>query len=178
MGPRVCSSSPKATYLFLDTEWADSNANELVSLALVSDDGEHTFYAEREVLPASPTEFVREVVYPLLDRGPTALTDEALSMEIRTFLSRFTDAFVLFDHENDGRLLLRALSASTGANSLEPAAIEPQMTQMIRDGAFRGYYEEYFATNPWARSRRHHALVDAHALRAAWLRVTGRAYPP
>lgn len=38
--------------LFLDTEWADVIGNELMSLALVSEDGRHTFYAERDPLPS------------------------------------------------------------------------------------------------------------------------------
>lgn len=174
MRQRVPSSPPKTAYLFLDTEWADSNGNDLVSLALISDDGEHTFYAERKVLSDSPTTFVKEVVYPLLDRGPAALTDEALSGQLRAFLGRLPDSFVLFDHENDGRLLILALSAPAADSSHELSAIKSRMTKVIREGAFSEYFEEYFATNHWARMHRHHALVDARALRAAWLRVTGR----
>lgn len=40
-----------ATYLFLDTEWADLVGDELVSLALISEDGRRLFYAERSPLP-------------------------------------------------------------------------------------------------------------------------------
>ena len=61
------------TYLFLDTEWADPEGRELVSLALVSQDGEAVFYAERDPLPVNPTGFVKDSVYPLLDRGSVAL---------------------------------------------------------------------------------------------------------
>jgi len=35
------------TYYFLDTEWADVTGSELVSLALVNEDGDRNFYAER-----------------------------------------------------------------------------------------------------------------------------------
>jgi hypothetical protein len=66
------------TYLFLDTEWADAAGTELVSLALVSEDGLHRFYAECAQLPASPTPFVAEVVCPRLQRGETALDTTAL----------------------------------------------------------------------------------------------------
>jgi hypothetical protein len=48
---------------------------ELVSLALVSEDGEQVFYAERSPLPAEPTQFVQQVVYPLLEGGTAALPD-------------------------------------------------------------------------------------------------------
>jgi hypothetical protein len=36
------------TYFFLDTEWADPLAKQLVSLTLVSEDGLYEFYAEIE----------------------------------------------------------------------------------------------------------------------------------
>ncbi|WP_232310283.1 3'-5' exoribonuclease [Pseudoxanthomonas mexicana] len=46
------------TYLFLDTEWADPTGSELVSLALITEDGIHRFYAERDPLPDVATDFV------------------------------------------------------------------------------------------------------------------------
>ena len=42
-------------YLFLDCEWADVTANELVSIGVASIDGERSFYAEIDVLPPDPT---------------------------------------------------------------------------------------------------------------------------
>lgn len=35
------------TYYFLDTEWADADGHDLVSLALVDESGERSLYAER-----------------------------------------------------------------------------------------------------------------------------------
>jgi hypothetical protein len=49
--------------LFIDTEFADQTARELVSIALVSQDGRFEFYAERDPLPAAPSDFVRTVVF-------------------------------------------------------------------------------------------------------------------
>jgi len=54
------------TYCFLDAECADVTGSELVSLALVNEDGDRHFHAERADLPESPTEFVCQSVYPLL----------------------------------------------------------------------------------------------------------------
>ncbi|MEB1149470.1 hypothetical protein VDP41_20920, partial [Xanthomonas campestris pv. campestris] len=68
---------------FLDTEWADTLGSELVSIALVAENGIDYLYAEREILPARPTEFVRSVVYPLLDRDKSALTDQAMTLHVR-----------------------------------------------------------------------------------------------
>lgn len=73
--------------LFLDCEWADIEATALVSIALVSSNGEHTFYAERESLPVDPTPWVSLVVYPLLDRGKCAMSDTDMSRRLRTFLA-------------------------------------------------------------------------------------------
>lgn len=74
------------TYFFLDTEWADPLARQLVSLALVSEDGLHEFYAEINPLPQSPTDFVRHVVYPLLDGGSQAMPSPDFTKALRHFL--------------------------------------------------------------------------------------------
>lgn len=163
-------------YLFLDTEWADANAKHLVSLALVSDDGKRCFYAERDPLPTSPTEFVARVVYPLLERGAAARRDAVFCCELRAFIGQDTDAFVLFDHTHDDELLLHAL-AGFGLNHEELSGCvpyaRPNMTLMYRDYAITALMESWFATHPEDKARRHHALVDAHVLRLGFLAVTG-----
>jgi len=159
-------------YLFLDTEWADEEGDELVSLALISADGLSSFYAERCHLPSMPSEFARPVVYPLLAGGSYALTDLELEVRLREFLSYFRDPFVLFDFPNDGRLFKRAWG--TYGTFESDSTVSPSLTLMIREGKFSEYFEGFFRDDPVARARRHHALVDAMALRAAWLRVTGR----
>lgn len=86
------------TYLFLDTKWADEAGTELVSLALVSEDGQRAFYAEREPLPLTATDFVRWTVYPLLDRGPAAMPDAAMTAALRQFLLGIDHPYVLADY--------------------------------------------------------------------------------
>ena len=62
-------------WLFLNCEWADTLASELVSLALVpADPALPEFYAERLVQPENSTLFVAAAVYPLLDRGRAAMS--------------------------------------------------------------------------------------------------------
>jgi len=167
-------------YLFLDTEWADTNAKDLVSLALVSDDGKRCFYAERDPLPTSPTEFVARVVYPLLERGPTARRDVAFCCELRAFIAQDTEAFILFDHAHDGELLLHALCGfELNQDALATCVpyVSPNMTLMHRDYAMTTAMESWFATHPEDKARRHHARVDAHVLRLGFLAVTGRTEP-
>jgi hypothetical protein len=168
-------------YFFLDTEWADANAKDLVSLALIDDAGQNCFYAERDPLPESPTEFARTVVYSRLDRGAAALKDAEFCRRLRAFLGAFPDAFVLFDHANDGKLLnyaLDGLDLPPADLTVCGARVQPNVTHMLRDGEFTRLFEDWFAVLPEVRAaRRHNALVDAQALRAAFLQVTGKVIP-
>lgn len=164
-------------YLFLDTEWADLAGTELVSLALVSADGAHRFYAERDPLPASPTRFVAEQVYPLLDRGPAALVDEEFTLALRGFLQSVDAPSVLFDCATDGFLLRQAL-AGFGDSAIARNVglpVPPVLTLMHRGFDFTALLEAWFAADPTRAARRHHAAVDAEALRVTWLLVTGEA---
>ncbi|MFC3656473.1 hypothetical protein FZ025_20265 [Xanthomonas hyacinthi] len=90
---------------FLDTEWADLTGSELVSIALISEDGAHRFYAERDPLPATPTDFVRHMIYPLLQGDPASMSEMAMTTGLHTFLGAATAPLVLADHQNDFRLL-------------------------------------------------------------------------
>lgn len=152
------------TRLFLDCEWAGILNNELVSLALVTQDGD-SFYAERDPLPGAPTTFVREVVYPLLDRGPCAMPDAAFTATLRAFLSRFEDPLVVADAALDFTLLAHALDGF-GRPDLPPAP--PWRPMLVTYGDVLSRIEDYFEARPEAREKRHHAQVDAEALRWAF----------
>jgi hypothetical protein len=168
-------------YLFLDTEWADVLASDLVSLALVSEDGQHVFYAERDPLPAQATDFVRHAVYPLLDRGAVAMSDATMAITLRTFLSGIQLPCVLADHPNDLHLLTYVLAGfdlpDEQAQACGPIP-QPVLARTLDDGLTGMVLEDWFAAHPDQARRRHHALVDAHALRMAWLAVTGRIVAP
>jgi hypothetical protein len=166
---------PVPTYFFLDTEWADEQGIELVSLALVSEDGAQEFYAEREHLSDDPTDFVKERVYPLLDRGDTLLSDDAMTSALRAFLSRVALPFVLADFPNDLKLFLHVLEGFPfGASSASRRSMALVTTLMCRDEKTTALLERWFAMHPREAARRHHALVDARALRMAWLAATSR----
>lgn len=169
------------TYLFLDTEWADPMGSELVSLALVSEDRVYRFYAERDPLPEKATDFVRSVVYPLLDRGKWCMSDQAMTTGLRAFLGAVTDPIVIADYPND-LALLRYVIAGFDLSDDQAAACgpvpQPVMTRMLKEGAIGMLIEDYFAGHPDAAARRHHAFIDAEALRMAWLILTGRVNPP
>jgi hypothetical protein len=171
----------RMNYFFLDTEWADLIGSELVSLALVSEDGTREFYAEIDPLPDAPTDFVRHVVYPLLDRGHAALRQSDFTASLRSFLNTVDMPYVVADYPNDLSLLQYAIAGFDLADTIEQRCgpIPPVLPMgMLKDGMTQLVLEDYFAAHPDARQRRHHALVDAHALRTAWLALNDRVDAP
>ena len=155
-------------YFFLDTEWADVTGSELVSIALVSEDGFHRFYAERNPLPERATDFVKHVVYPLLQRGPAAMIDQAMTTGLRAFLGAAPEPIVLADYHNDFSLLRYVLEGfelsdeQAAACGLIP---RPVKMRVLKEGMMGMLVEDYFAAHSAAAARRHHAMVDAEALR-------------
>lgn len=150
--------------LFLDSEWANDALRELVSLALISEDGEYVFYAERDPLPGMPSSFVRENVYPLLNRGQAAMTDIVMTHALRSFLEPLGNCEIFADAPLDFSMLRRVWD---GRDRTPP---EPSFrTRLAREGNLMPSVEHYFELNPDQEALRHHALVDAMALRSAWI---------
>lgn len=156
---------------FLDTEWADPIGSELVSLALISEDGARQFYAERDPLPASPTDFVRHAVYPLLQGGSAAMSDIAMTKALRAFLSATPSSCVLADYPNDLQLLQYVLAGfDLVDDQVQSCGPVPEVAvQILASRRISAGIETWFQDNPGQRARRHHAMVDAEALRAAWV---------
>lgn len=155
--------------------------SELVSLALVSEDGIHRFYAEREPLPEAATDFVRSVVYPLLEGGDWSMSDQTMTTALRAFLGSVAEPIVLADYPNDLALLQYAIAGFDLPDDQSEACgpiPKPVMTRLLKEGAMGMLVEDYFAGHPTFAARRHHAQVDAEALRMAWLVITGRVVPP
>lgn len=109
------SSASKVDHLFLDCEWADIFASELVSMAIVSIDDRRYFYGELEILPDDPTPWVRAVVYPLLERGAFAISIELMSTRLRRFLGGFETPLIHYDCNSDRELCERLLATTSSA---------------------------------------------------------------
>ena len=153
------------TYLFLDCEWADVLASELVSIGLVSADLRQAFYAERDPLPVEPMPFVRVAVYPLLERGEMALPDALLTRRLRTFLAGVQNPAIVYDSPHDRALCQFVLD---GLHEPEPEGPVPPDVRWLHlelDAA----RERWWRDHPEHQPRRHHAYVDALALRGAWV---------
>ena len=169
--------------LFIDTEWADALANELVSLALVSDCGRFEFYAERDPLPTVATDFVRDTVYPLLERGASALRDAEFTSRLHRFIGEMQAAAkpgritVAYDHRNDLDLLGIALEAfHLPETPPRPAFGTLDLGSLGRD--YQDAVDQCFARDPLSAMRRHHALVDARINRQAYLDLQPVAVAP
>lgn len=150
--------------LFLDTEWADAAGSELVSLALVSEEGQRSLYVKCDPSPPPGSDFVEHVVYQLLERGWPAMPDTELAERVRNFLaSSAAPPEVLADHPNDFSLLRRLLTQASTPVEWTPVLIE--------QSDVRGHVETHFDRHPDRRRLRHHAAVDAEALRWAFAYV-------
>lgn len=157
--------------LFLDCEWADVLSSELISIALVPLDGDHVFYAEREVLP-EPTPWVAAVVYPRLSRGSTVMDDAAMTRALRTYLAHFDGVSICYDHGADRAFCQAVLDGPAG---VDPDTLSPRPRgvrwDMVRD--MGSSLERWWRDRPESARHRHHALMDAQALRGAWLSLWG-----
>jgi hypothetical protein len=159
--------------LFIDTEFADQTARDLVSIALVSQDGRFEFYAERDPLPAAPSDFVRTVVYPLLDRGDRSLTDDEMSRQLHAFFdrvreeSRHGQVMIAYDYVADIHLLDAALFGRDANTSARP--LFNVFNLQLLGEEFNRTVEHLFTCNGPAAARRHHALVDAWVNRDAFM---------
>lgn len=149
--------------VFLDTEFTDFAKPDLISLALVAEDGRE-FYAERtDYRQNECSAFVHETVLPLLGRVPgAACTSKELTDRVRAWFAAFPEpATVIFDFQTDWDLL---------AGAMPGRPLDSFATPLYLDG--------YAITHPFFEKAQnlvynhawppHHALADARALMAGY----------
>jgi len=151
--------------LFLDCEWADVLASELVSIALISSDGQKIFYAERDPLPLEPTPWVRTVVYPRLDRGDRSMSDAQMTQGLRDFLASIDNPRICYDFWADRSLCQYVISGLDIPNLPDATSLS---IDWQRCGNLQKAIEDWWQRHPENEHKRHHALMDARALRAAY----------
>lgn len=156
----------RITRVFLDCEWADVFGRDLVSIGLVSQNGCQQFYAEREQLP-EPTPWVEQVVFPRLQRGEVALSDVSMSQALSRYLASIDTPCVCYDAARD-----KALCVDMLMRSQPGTAVADRLTWELLTDTERAL-NQWWESHPEERPMRHHALVDAKALRAAWLSLWG-----
>lgn len=139
--------------LFIDCEF-NSMDGDLISLALVGEDGNQEFY---EVVECHQTihPWVQENVVPHLDKA--ALTRATFQNKLQHFLKKFPSVTVMADYPADLRYLMHVVETGPG----EWMMIQP-LTLEIDD-----------RLSAKASKVPHNALSDARALRDSWLALEG-----
>ena len=159
--------------LFLDTEFTDANVlkAELISLALVSEDGVNELYLERDPLPGRCSAFVRANVCPLLDRGSAAVPDGEFTRRLRAFLRGIPEPLIIADFPGDKFFCEIALTGFHLPRSAlaDSGSIPAIRWQVENDAELAARIERWFSMH--SAAKRHHALTDARALRDAWMEM-------
>ncbi|WP_321879436.1 3'-5' exonuclease family protein [Burkholderia cepacia] len=152
--------SPWRTRYFLDTEFTSFDACQLVSIAIVSEDGRE-FYAERSDFDrALCSDFVREIVLPQLGQFPgRAMTSAQLRDVLRAWLEAVPTKpkpVLSYDYEGDF-VLLEQLLGGPLPRGWKAENICPRLNA----GRLAAYFAEH--------GGEHHALHDARANAQAFI---------
>lgn len=154
--------------VFLDTEFTDFKDCELISIGLVSEDGHHRFYAERnDFLLARCSPWALAHILPLLGSTATAsMNRAALHRALRAWFDALPGPVDIVYDVSTSWCLLADILLSHGQHRI-PASIggTRSIAELKQDKVFAAALSKYYSTD----RPRHHALVDAEALRAGWL---------
>lgn len=140
--------------IFIDTEFTDFKDAELISIGLVSECGQHEFYAELPVNQSKCNDFVLATILPQLGKVPEARCSvDELQKHLRLWLEQFSDRapVICFDFDGDWRLFCHAMGYEIPA-WLRGKNIYKYLDQVA--------LQMYFIDN---RIKEHHALHDAKA---------------
>jgi hypothetical protein len=149
-----------ALKVFIDTEFTDFVNPQLISLGMVTAMGGE-FYAEIPYTPADCSDFVHEIVIPLLGRFPDAICS---SKELSTRLSTWLEAIkmhhdrieICCDSQTDWDLFIKAIAYQVPAWCVQ---------RMIGRNINELFYQAFYKKNNLPE---HHALYDARANRYAY----------
>ena len=110
--------------VFLDTEFTQFEVPELISIALVAEDGRE-FYAESNGYTRDKCSgFVRETVVPLLGRVPgAACTKKELAERLTEWFQGLGEpSIVIYDFATDWDLLAKAMPGSESTSPIQKYA--------------------------------------------------------
>lgn len=147
-------------FAFLDTEFTNLQAPSLISLGLVTQNGEE-FYAEVPFPRAECSEFVRDIVLPLLGREEHAACEDDYELRTRlltwlTLVKPRTPMVICYEAGEDWKLMERALGAV-------PDFCQPRLLKSNEVNCLMQW--DFFDRSGLPE---HHALYDARALRAGF----------
>lgn len=149
--------------LFLDTEFTGLGQRwpRLISIGLVSEDGQHEFYAELHakgyIEKCDP--WVKENVLPFLNGGDCVMEPVELRQRLAAWICALGTVQIATDSKIDFDLIRATLDPW-------PANIHPKMLHLASQD-FAEAVDKIQAENK--KLRQHHALDDAKANRLGWL---------
>jgi len=154
--------------IFIDTEFTDFKNAELISIALVPEDGRQEFYAELPVNLCKCSEFVLSTVVPQLGKVATAqCTRNELQGRLSLWLEQFahhSPVTICFDFAGDWQLFCEVLKSDI-PTWLGGRNINRHIDQV----ALKMFFIEYGLQD-------HHALNDAKANRHAYDRTADNTH--
>lgn len=152
--------------LILDCEFSDiSPEMELLSLALISLDGEHEFYGERTDVPREHcSTFVRHAVLPQMNAAPPVSGDiQNLRARLRAFVEALPDTATLAcDSFYDIELFSWAIGKPW------PKKLDGNRLNLAKYTSIPAFSQAQHRFHAAGHSY-HHALNDVRALRAGML---------
>lgn len=150
--------------IFLDTEFSDFIDCELISIGMVSEDGQHECYLEvQDFDRAKCNSFVQSAVWSQLGKFDDAkVSKQALPARLRDWFATLPRGITLAcDSQHDRDLLADALDGRWPENLQGWFDLRPLIDTGVFDRAVTKYHTP---ERPW-----HHAFYDAHAHRAGWM---------
>jgi hypothetical protein len=150
--------------VFLDTEFTDFIDCELISLAVVSDDGLHEIYLEVADFDRSKCgAFVQSAIFSQLGQYPDALVSRTqIAERLSRWFTTLTDSVtVACDSQHDRDLFADVFDGTMPENFAGWLDLRPLAECPAFNAAMMRYHQ---LGNPY-----HHALHDANANRAGWL---------
>jgi hypothetical protein len=172
-------------YIFLDTEFTNLMNPDLISIGLITEDGNHELYMERnDYDKKSSSQFVREMVEPYLMTNGMRFNE--MSARLYVWLDELPDKYqIMVDYPDDWRLFMDLLDEDLPKNIHgEPSYVYPQLeTNAVMKGmkddsmletiiavrnSFKDGFSDFFYT---FKLPSHHALNDAKANRYGWLKA-------
>jgi hypothetical protein len=167
------------SYLFVDTEFTDFKNTELMSIGIVSEDGEHEFYREVQHIADFRSDFVNQVIVPLMDRDFKHSDIVALDLKEWIDALPYSDVTFIVDYVGDYTLMDELFKKQRPQKKMYAQMLNQGFLHMLHSrgihsqpGLGKGYaalvneIPNYFLQDP----RQHHALVDAKANRHGWLK--------
>lgn len=152
--------------VFIDTEFTDFSPNcDLISIGLITEDGQQQFYAEVSDYKKEWTSpFVKREIFPFLGKDHQCLVTklQLKSRLIQWFSMLPRSVQIACDSEYDTRLLLTIFGKDIPKNlKLE----RYDLSSLIQSNVFHQAASDY----QQSKGGWHHALHDAKANRLGWL---------